>query len=359
MTMSDKYPRIPADQLRRFCVQAFEQVGLSTRDAALVADTLVDADLRGVHSHGTWWLTTYTERLRHGGLNPNPQIQIVRDLPSMAIVDAGGATGQVASAAAMRLSMDKARSSGVGVSTVRNSNHFGAAAYYAMMAAQEGQIGFATTDAEPTMAPWGGLKLVVGNNPLAFAAPVDDEFAVVLDMAQSVVAWGKIFLAAQRGEKIPAGWAVTPDGEATEDPVQAMAGFLQPVGQHKGYGLALMMEILSGVLSGAVFGASMPPMEDPTASQGHGHFFLAIEISHFMPLMEFKQRMSRLVAEQRYVPLAPGVERIFLPGEIEYEKKKRRLQSGIPLEPYIIESLTALGRDMGLETGFLRQKSSS
>ena len=320
--MSEKYTRIPVDQLRRFCVQAFEQVGLSAQDATLVADTLVDADLRGVHSHGTWWLGTYTERLRHGGLNPRPQIQTVRDLPAMAVVDADGATGQVASATAMRLAISKARSSGVGVCTVRNSNHFGAAAYYAMMASQEGQIGFATTDAEPTMAPWGGLKLVVGNNPLAFAAPVDDEFAIVLDIAQSVVAWGKIFLAAQRGEKIPAGWAVNQDGEPTDDPVQAMAGFLLPVGQHKGYGLALMMEILSGVLSGAVFGASMPPMEDPAASQGHGHFFLALEISHFMPLTEFKQRMSSLVTEQRDVPLAPGVERIYLPGEIEYDKKK-------------------------------------
>lgn len=352
--MSDDHLRIPADRLHGFCIQAFEQVGLSTQDAALVADTLVDADLRGVHSHGTWWMDTYTERLRRGGLNPKPQLQIVRDLPAMAIIDADGAAGQVASAAAMRLAIDKARSSGVGVCAVRNSNHFGAAAYYAMMAAQEGQIGFATTDAEPTMAPWGGLKLVVGNNPLAFATPVDDEFALVLDMAQSVVAWGKIFLAAQRGEKIPAGWAINSDGLPTEDPVQAMAGFLLPVGQHKGYGLALMMEILSGVLSGAVFGASMPPMEDPTASQGHGHFFLAIEISHFMLLSEFKQRMSLLAAEQRDVPLAPGVERIYLPGEIEYEKKRERLRTGIPLEPYIIESLTNLGERMKLDTGFLR-----
>jgi LDH2 family malate/lactate/ureidoglycolate dehydrogenase len=251
--------------------------------------------------------------------------------------------------------MRKAQENGVGVATVRNSNHFGAAAYYALMAAHQQQIGFATTDAEPTMAPWGGAqKLVVGNNPLAYAVPVDDDFTLVLDMAQSVVAWGKIFLAAQRGEKIPPTWALNAEGEATDDPQAAMAGVLLPVGGYKGYGLALMMQVLSSVLSGATFGPTMPPMADPSVSQGHGHFFLALDIEHVIPLADFRRNMAQMVAEQRAVPLAKGVERIYLPGEIEQIKRQERLTTGIPLEPYVLAALAQVGEELGLEIAFLK-----
>jgi LDH2 family malate/lactate/ureidoglycolate dehydrogenase len=250
--------------------------------------------------------------------------------------------------------MRKAGTGGVGVAAVRNSNHFGAAAYYAMMAANQQQIGFATTDAEPTMAPWGGAqKLVVGNNPLAYAVPVDDDFALVLDMAQSVVAWGKIFLAAQRGEKIPSTWALDAEGEATDDPQAAMAGVLLPVGGYKGYGLALIMQVLSSVLSGATFGPTMPPMSDPSLSQGHGHFFLALDIAHFIGLADFRRSMAQMVAEQRAAPLAKGVERIYLPGEIEHRKRQERLLAGIPLEPYVLAALVQVGEELGLELGRL------
>jgi len=341
---------VPVEPLRRFCVAAFETVGVPPADAAVVTDTLIEADLRGVHSHGVWWVTTYTNRLRQGGVNPRPSLCVVRETPAMVLLDADGALGQVASVAAMHQAIGKARASGVGVAAVRNSNHFGAAAYYAQMAAAANQVGFATTDAEPTMAPWGGAqKLVVGNNPLAYAIPVDEQFTLVLDMAQSVVAWGKIFLAAQRGEQIPATWALNAAGEPTTDPHAAMAGVLLPVGGYKGYGLALVMQILSSVLSGATFGPTMPPMSDPAVVQGHGHFFMALAIEHFIPLAEFRQSMTRVVAEQRAVPLAKGVERIYLPGEIEHHKRQQRLQNGIPLEAYVINALTEVGAELGLE----------
>jgi LDH2 family malate/lactate/ureidoglycolate dehydrogenase len=353
--MSNLQLVIHAEPLRHFCTACFVQVGVPEADALIVADTLVEADLRGVHSHGVWWVKGYTERLRRGGLNPRPRLTIVRETPAMVLLDSDGGMGQVASVAAMRHAIAKASLSGVGVATVRNSNHFGAAAYYAQLAADAGQIGFATTDAEPTMAPWGGAqKLVVGNNPLAYAIPVDEAFTLVLDMAQSVVAWGKIFLAAQRGESIPPTWALDAAGEPTTDPHAAMAGVLLPVGGYKGYGLALVMQVLSSVLSGATFGPTMPPMADPSTSQGHGHFFLALNIAHFDEPADFRQRMAQVVAEQRAAPLAQGVERIYLPGEIEHEKRQTRLTHGIPLEPYVVNALLAVGDALGVATDDLR-----
>jgi LDH2 family malate/lactate/ureidoglycolate dehydrogenase len=194
---------------------------------------------------------------------------------------------------------------------------------------------------------------VVGNNPLAYAIPATPDFAIVLDMAQSVVAWGKIFLAAQRGEKIPPTWALDAAGEPTEDPHAAMQGLLLPVGAYKGYGLALGIEALCAVLTGAKFGLGVPPMTDDAAPQDFGHFFLALDINRFMPLDEFQQRMAKLMAEHREVPLLKGVDRIYLPGEIEHLKRDQRLKSGIPLETYVVESLAQLGKALDLSTNFL------
>jgi LDH2 family malate/lactate/ureidoglycolate dehydrogenase len=294
-------------------------------------------------------MTTYTRRLRQGGLNPKPTMRVIQDTPSLVVLDADRAMGQVASVAAMRHAMAKAETTGVGAASVRNSNHFGAAAYYAQMAADHNQIGFAATDAEPIMAPWGGAKAVVGNNPFAYAIP-SPEFALVLDMAQSVVAWGKIFLAAQRNEQIPSAWALGPAGEPTNNPHTAMAGLLLPVGGYKGYGLALVMEVLCGVLSGASFGLTAPLMSDERASQDFGHFFLALNIAHFMLIDEFQERIARLVAEHRSAPVAPESERTYLPGEIEHLKRQTRLAQGIPLDSYIVRSLIQLGDELDLQT---------
>jgi LDH2 family malate/lactate/ureidoglycolate dehydrogenase len=345
---------IQADPLRHFCTAAFEWAGVSAEEAAIIANTLVEADLRGVHSHGVWWMTTYIRRLQQGGVNPRPEIKTVRETPAMVLLDADGSMGQIAGVRAMQRAIEKAKSAGVGIAAVRNSNHFGAAAYYALLAVRENQIGFATTDAEPTMAPWGGAKLVVGNNPLAYAIPATSDFAIVLDMAQSVVAWGKIFLAAQRGEKIPPTWALNAAGEPTTDPHEAMAGLLLPVGEYKGYGLALGIEVLCAILTGATFGLSVPPMTDNSAPQDFGHFFMALNIDHFIPFGEFQERMARLMAEHRQVPLLKGVEQIYLPGEIEHLKRAQRLQSGIPLEAYVVESLLELGGALDLDISPLK-----
>ena len=282
-------------------------------------------------------------------MNPRPAIRVLRETPALALLDADGAMGQVAGVRAMQLAMEKAKTSGVGVVTVRNSNHFGAAAYFALLAARQDQIGFAVSDAEPIMAPWGGAKAVVGNNPLAYAIPAGGGFNVVLDMAQSVVAWGKIFLAAQRGEKIPATWAVGADGMPTESAHEALAGLLLPVGGYKGYGLAVVMEILSSVLVGATFGSGMAPMSDDSARQDIGHFFMALDISHFMPPDAFRERMTRLLDEHRAIPCRAGVERIYLPGEIEHDRRVERLAAGIPLDPYIMKVLEAVGEELDLD----------
>lgn len=351
--MAEEAVRVPSDSLRRFCQAAFEAVGLASPDAALAADTLVEADLRGVPSHGTWWVGTYTRRLRAGGVNPRPDLRFLQEAPAAAVLDADDALGQVAAAAAMRRAIQMAREAGVGAVAVRRSNHFGAAAYYAMLAARENLIGFATTDADPILPPWGGSRPVVGNNPLAFAIPVEGSFPLVLDMAQSVVAWGKIFLAAQRGEAIPPTWAFDARGQPTTDPRRAMVGMLQPVGGYKGYGLALVMEVLGGVLSGARFGLDIPPMEDDSASQAYGHFLLALDIAHFMSPETFQTRIERLVAEHREVPPAAGVRRTYLPGEIEHLKREENLRVGIPLEPHALQTLKDVGAELELDIGFL------
>ncbi len=341
---------IQADPLRRFCAAAFEYAGMPAEDADIAADTLVEADLRGVHSHGVWWTPTYVRRLRQGGLNPSPDIKIIRETQAMVLLDADKSMGQIASVVAMRHAIQKAKSVGVGIAGVRNSNHFGAAAYYAQMATSQNLIGFASTDAEPIMGPPGGASAVVGNNPFAYAIPVAPDFAIVLDMAQSVVAWGKIFLAAQRNEKIPPTWALDPAGAATDDPHAAMQGLLLPAGGYKGYGLALVIEVLCGVLTGATFGLSVPPMTDDTTAQDFGHFFMALDVDQFMPVDEFRRRMGILVAEHRAVPLAAGVDRVYLPGEIEHLKREERLKSGIPLETYVLAALAQLGQELELDT---------
>lgn len=332
--------RIPADRLLRCVAGIFEGVGLPESQAWIVADSLVDADLRGVSSHGVVRVPSYVAGLRDGSINPRPRLQIVADHGPRALVDGDDGMGQVAAAYAMDQAVERAREYGIGAVGLRRSRHCGAMAYWALRALAAGCIGLATTNAGLNMAPTGGLDRIIGNNPLAIAVPTNRPWPMVLDMATSVVAGGKLDLAAIRGQKIPLDWATDADGRPTDDPVVARKGLLLPVGGPKGYGLAVMLDVLAGVLTGARFGGGLGP-------PGSGQFFLAIKIDGFVPIDEFKARMDEVIDQIHHSRRAPGVERIYVPGEIEADSARQRRLEGIPLEDKIISDLDRLAEETG------------
>lgn len=340
---------VQADRLGRFCLQLFEKVGVPSAEAKVAVDNLIEADLRGVDTHGVTRIAIYIERLQSGAVKARPQMKILRETPVSALLDGDHGLGQVVSARAMEIAIQKARAGVVGLVGVRNSTHNGALAHFAMMAVKEDLIGIALTNTVPLMAPTGGNEAMIGNNPFAIAAPAGKEKPVVFDMACSIAARGKIILAAKKGEKIPLGWAIDKDGLPTEDAQAALEGLILPVGGHKGYGLALMVDVLSGVLTGANFGPGVGPLYNNPGVQGIGHLLAAINIEAFMPLDEFKARMDRMIRDLKNCKKAKGTTEIFLPGEIEMGIEARRRREGIPLSRAVYDELCALGRRLGIE----------
>jgi LDH2 family malate/lactate/ureidoglycolate dehydrogenase len=337
----------PAD-LHPWIARVFERVGVGREDAAVAADVLVTANLRGIDSHGVLQLPWKIRRVRSGQANPRPQIQVVEDSPAAVLVDGDNGLGMVVGAWAMRLAIERARQYGAAAVTVRRSNHFGIAGYYAQLAAAANQVGICCTNASKAMAPWGSLTPYLSTNPVAIAVPGGIEGGVVLDMATSQVAWGKVELAARAGQKIPLTWATDLGGRPTDDPQVGMQGLMQPLGGYKGSGLALMVDVLCGVLSGAAFGSHIGDFyAEPDRREGVGHFCLAIEISRLMPIDVFKARMAQMVSEIHACQPAEGVERIYVPGEIEMEIAARRQREGIPLPPDVLRELRLLGVEVG------------
>lgn len=345
---------VPAPELSAFCVACFQKLGLSRADAQLTADNLIFANLRGVDSHGIIRLKIYTDRLRAGGFKANVQPQVVSEHPSSALIDAQNGVGQVAATAAMKVAIEKAAKTGMAVVSVKNSNHFGASAFYAFQAVERGMIGFATTNAGPTMAPTGGREARLGNNAFAIAIPAGQFPPLVLDMATGAVAWGKIFVAQQEKKRIPTTWALDKHGVPTDDPnAAAHQGLIQPFGGYKGYGLSLLIDILTGVLSGGGFSTHVRTLykEIETPAQ-IAHTCAALRVEAFMPLDEFRQRMDQIIQSMRSCPTAPGVERIFVPGEIENETERRRRADGIPINPALRAELGTLANELGIQAPF-------
>lgn len=330
------------------CFQAARALGVNDEDAGILADNLVDADLRGVHTHGSSLILGYSRRLREGGTKPHGQLTIISEAPATAVVDGNDGIGQVVATRAMRLAIEKARRCGIGAVSVRRSNHFGAAASYAMMALAHDMIGFATTNAGARIAPVGGASAVVGNNPLSYAIPAGSERPIVLDMAQSVVAAGKIGMALRKGEQIPLGWALDLDGRPTQDPREGLAGLLVPIAGPKGFGLALAMDALSGALSAGSVGLDLSGPRPDDRALGVCHFLMAIDVSKFVPIEEFKARVDKLIRDSKAARRAPGVDAIYLPGEIEYNLRDRRLHDGIPLLTSLVRDLEKMAVELDL-----------
>jgi LDH2 family malate/lactate/ureidoglycolate dehydrogenase len=325
--------------LQTWATDVFVRLGLRPDDAALVAETLVEADLRGVSSHGVQRMTTYAQGLRRGSIVAQPEIAVVQDSGWALVLDGGGGMGQVAAQAGMRLALERAAQGGHGSVSVRNSTHCGAMAYYAMQAAEQKAIGFAVTNAGMNMMPTGGREKMVGNNPLAYAIPTGRETPLVLDMATSVVAGGKLDVARLKGEPIPLGWALDKEGHPTTDPVAARQGALLPLGGPKGYGLAVVLDVLCGVLSGGRFGKGL-------GLRGSSHFFEVYQIESFTPYDEFIARMGDMVDQLHNCPPAEGSSGVMLPGEIEHRLRQRRLQEGLPLEDTLVQELNVLAESL-------------
>lgn len=328
--------------LRTFCQQLMMKEGMSEEDALLCADNLVDADLCGVESHGVSRITNYMKRLRTGVVDPKGKHFIEQERSGSIAVNGGNAMGMVVAKATMAKCMEKAKESGCCFATASHSNHFGMASYYVEMAARAGMIGICATNAPPNLAPWGSSQKYMGTNPIAFAAPTLTE-PIVLDMAPSVVAMGKIILAAKLGKTIPEGWVLAPDGKPTTDPVIGQNGTLIPIGGAKGSGMAIFMEVLCGILGGAEFGPHLNDFwKDFTNPQNIGHFFIALDISAFGDPKVFLERITQMVAEMKALPKSVGVSQIFMPGEIEISRRAERKVTGIDLSESVYKELMAL-----------------
>jgi len=331
------HPRDLHDKVRTI----FEKCGMTTADAALLAGSLVTADVRGVHSHGVLRVPEYVRKLTHDGVNPTGKPRVARDAGAALVIDGDNAMGQVACHFAMSRAIERARTSGVAVAAVRGSNHCGALFQYAMMALPENMIGLMATNALPTMAPWGGRDKILGINPFAAAIPSHSEPPIVLDAAFSGSSHGKIRIYHQKGLPIPEGWAFDSEGMPTTDASAAIHGLLQPIGGHKGTGLAMVMGILSSLLSGAAFGTELGNMVDGPRAGADGQFILAIRIDFFEDIDRFKSRVDGIVRQIRDSRPAPGFERCYAPGELEALTEIEYNRDGIPLPAETLDGLDA------------------
>jgi ureidoglycolate dehydrogenase (NAD+) len=279
---------------------------------------------------------------------------VVEDGGTTAVLDGDLGQGHVVASAASDMAVERALEHGVGAVALRRSTHCGAMAYYTNRVAARDCIGFASTNGNANMAPTGGMRRLIGNNPLAYSIPTRQGFHFALDMATSVVAGSRLLMAIERGESIPAGWALDGRGEPTEDPRdwRERDGLLLPIGGAKGYGLAVVLDVLCGVLSGGHFGAK----RDQPGSSDTSQFFLAIRIDRFMPLEQFLDRMDALIEQIRSSELAPGSPGVFLPGEIEQNHKRDRLLNGVPLDPKTVEALERLGQELRIESPFVERR---
>lgn len=328
---AERERRIAAPVLREAVSTVFERCGMSAADASVLAESLVHADLRGVHSHGVMRVPEYVDKLTTGGVNPRGRPFVTRDNGNALVVDGANSMGQIGGSFAMREAIRRAEDANIAVAAVRGSNHCGAMAWFATMVLPADMIGFAATNALPTMAPWGGRDKIVGINPVAIVIPAGTEHPLVLDAAFSYSSHGKIRVYHQKGFPIPPQWAFDEDGNPTTDTAKALQGLLQPIGEYKGAGLAILAGVLSSLLSGAAYGTELGNMIDGPAPGRDGHIFAALRIAAFVEVEEFKSRVDGVIRQIRESRRAEGVERLWAPGGLEAETEAQNRRDGIPL----------------------------
>ncbi|HEY3342388.1 MAG TPA: Ldh family oxidoreductase [Anaerolineae bacterium] len=343
--------RVSIADLEAYCVEAMLKAGMRETDARTTAHVLVTSDTWGVYTHGTKQLRPLLIHMRDGGLNSQAKPEIVADGPGWVHVDGHYAMPPVTAVMAMHAAIDKARWAGIGFAGVMHSSHFGAAGYYAMMAAQNDMIGLAMTNVDPFMTVPGAIGRVLGTNPITYAIPTGAERPVFLDMATSTVAASKVFAAETLAKTIPDTWIVDREGKPSTDPSQLLkGGAMQPMAGYKGYGIALLIEILAGVLTGAAYTTDLKTwIIDTDAQINQGHAFLAIDPSIMMPIDRFKARMDDLVQRIKATPTTPGASRIYLPGEMEWDRRDDALANGIPLPEDVLVYLRNMARDWNMQ----------
>jgi LDH2 family malate/lactate/ureidoglycolate dehydrogenase len=349
MTISDN--RVPAAALTAFVSRALLAAGLPGEDAQILATLMVEADLRGSDTHGVIRLPLYIRRLRAGGINPTPNIRVLSDRPSAALIDGDNGMGHLVMRRAAALAIEKAKATGIGWVGARMSNHAGPAALYVTMPLKHDMIGlYFAVGSSNHLPPWGGSESLLGTNPMAVAVPARDEPPIVLDMSPTVAAFGKVRLKAQRGEPMPVGWMIDREGKPLTDPKRADEGHLLPIGDYKGSGLSLIIGLLAGALNRAALGRDVVDfVKEAGTPTNTGQAIAAISIDAFMPADAFKRSVDGIVRDIRNSPRLPGVERIWLPGEQSHAKLLDRRAHGVPMPKALRDSLDAVARDLNVE----------
>lgn len=346
----DRY-RLDATHLEALVAVMLQRVGVPRDDAAIVAESLVAADARGMNSHGVLRLPVYIRRLGEGGFNPIAKVTIVRESEAIALIDGGNGLGSVLTSRAMDVAIGKARGRGIAAVGIRNSNHNGEGAYYVQRAVRHDMIGIATTNGSPIMPVWGGKTPLTGPLPISVGVPAGKERPIILDAALGMSSRGKILYHAEMGMPLPDGWLVDADGRPTNDPNWVnKGGWILPIGGHKGWGLILVCEILAGLLTGGAFGRGLTNLYDHLAEpQRNGHFVIAIDIAAFIDVALFKERMDAYIAIMRASERAPGFEEIIMPGELEFRREARQRREGITLSNAVVEEVFAVARELGID----------
>jgi L-2-hydroxycarboxylate dehydrogenase (NAD+) len=340
--------RVPAEELETFIAKAFEAVGISAAEAKSVAELMVRADLQGSDGHGVFRLPQYIRRIKGGAVNVKPKIRVEREAAGMALVNGDNGMGHLVMRYAADKAIEKARTSGVAWVGVKWSNHAGPASLYACMPAEHGMIGLYLAVGNANHLPaWGGLDMLLSTNPIAVALPSGAEPAIVLDMATTVAAYGKVKTKVQRGEMMPEGWMIDRQGRPLTDPKRANEGLLLPIGGYKGYGLALIFGLLAGTLNGAAMGRDVIDFNaDDRTPTNTGHVIVAINVEAFQPLAEFKRGVDDLVRDLRNSKTLPGVDRVRLPGEGSHAARAERAKNGIPLPAPLVTALNQVAGEL-------------
>jgi L-2-hydroxycarboxylate dehydrogenase (NAD+) len=348
--LSDEPIRVEFGRLRYFIAMAFECVGMPAPDAQVVASLMAEADLRGADGHGIIRLVPYLKRIRAGGVNLHPDIRIVKERAATALVHGDNGMGHLVMKRAAEIAIEKARAAGVAWVGAQWSNHAGPAALYARMMLPHDMLGlyFAVGNANH-LPPWGGIEMLLSTNPIAAAIPAGEEPPIVLDMATTVAAYGKVKAKAARGEMMPEGWMIDREGRPLTDPRRASEGFLLPIGGYKGYGLALVVGLIAGTLNGAAMGRGVIDFNaDAASATNTGQAIVAIDPAAFGDVAEFKAAVDRLIRDLRDSERMPGVERIFMPGEQSHAKSALQRREGIALAPQLVHTLDRLAEQLDI-----------
>jgi L-2-hydroxycarboxylate dehydrogenase (NAD+) len=342
--------RVPAARLEAFIASALDAIGISRSEAKIIAELMVRADVQGSEGHGVFRLPQYIRRIKGGAVNLKPKIRMAREAAGMGLVDGDNGMGHLVMRYATEKAIEKAKSAGVAWIGVRMSNHAGPASLYASMPLEHDMVGlYLAVGNANHLPPWGGLDMLLSTNPIAVAVPAGEEPAIVLDMATTVAAYGKVKTKAQRGEMMPEGWMMDREGRPLTDPQRASEGFLLPIGGYKGYGLALVIGLLGGTLNGAAMGKDVVDFNaDDTSVTNTGHVIVAFNVEAFRPVAEFKRQVDTLIRDIRGSKRLPGVDRIRLPGEGSHAARAERAKNGIPLPAPLLASLNELASQLGI-----------